>query len=775
MLNGVRCRIAVVLRRLPSISLDSPLRHVGAETLRRGRTSWAVGVVVGVFIFGAEIAHAAPGSELLLPLTIDEANVLSLSIQARTASSAVPMLIPAAKAYAEARALLSRADAAGALRVLSQQTDPLLADRESLIRADALLALGRKPEALEAYKDAFRLAQVRSVRLAAARGLVNVLGQLDAPAAQLAVLDALLAKKRTIENRAGLLLERAVIYEKLGQAERASKEAWKLLLDFPGSKMAQQAEVLMKRLEAKGVKPPVTNARIELLRIQNLVRSGALTAAHKALGELEKKAPELSRRIKLERANVYREQKKSAEEETTLRGLYQTGLDDPDGPAVLERLGQLLMNKNDNEGAIVMFDELARRYPKSKRSADAQYLAAWLPYNSGNFKEAAARFLKFADQFKKWDRRPEALWFAGWAAYLGNDYALARRAFSQLLEEHPTSEMISWCRYWIGRIKELEGDRPGAREKYKEVLRAAPLSYYGAWARMRLERLGDKVDLIVAKDSKRSTLEEVLVLLGRERPIHVDRAIALNGAGLQNLAVEELDEASQHLARIRDQKSRVMVAEMLETLGAHYQAFRLATAITQDGADLLNGEPYAWRAWRLAYPQAFWNEVQEAARVHNVDPYFVLSIMRTESHFRPNVKSHVGARGLMQLMPDTARTIGKRAKGARAHAARYTQPASNIWLGTWYLRQLLDRYQNQPALAAGAYNAGPAVMDRWIQQHDGKELDTFVESTSYRETRRYMRRVMETYAVYGRLSAAPGPDLSFVVKQAPPPEGSVDF
>ncbi|MBI2376509.1 MAG: transglycosylase SLT domain-containing protein [Deltaproteobacteria bacterium] len=732
---------------------------------------------LAVATFGSEArAGAEPpdSTALLAPLSIDTKNVLSLTVATRTSSGALPLAIPPAKAFATAHALLSRGDAAGALAAL-KKSEGLLLDREALVRADAFMALGRKQEALQAYKDAYRLAQLASVRLAAARGLVSVLGQIGAPDAQLVVLDALLGRKRTVVNRAGLLLERALILEKLGQSERASDEAWRILLDFPGSKLAQQAEALMKRMAQKGVKPPATSARIELLRIQNLVRAGSLTAAQKALDELEKKAPELKKRIVLERAGVFREQKKPDEEEATLKKLYEAGLEEVDGAQVLERLGQLLMNRNDNDGAVAMFDELAKRYPKSKRSADAQYLAAWLPYNSGNFKEAAGRFLRFAEQFKKWDRRPEALWFAGWSAFLGNDFALARRAFSQLLEEHPTSEMISWCRYWIGRIKELEGDKVGAKDKYKEVLRAAPLTYYGAWASMRLERLGERIEMIAPKDTKRSTLEDALVLLGRDRPILVDRAIALFGAGLSNLAVEELDEASQQLARIRDHKSRVVVAEMLETLGAHYQAFRLATAITQDGADLLNGEPYAWRAWRLAYPQAFWNEVQTAAKTHGVDPYFILSIMRTESHFRPNVKSRVGARGLMQLMPDTARTIGKRAKGARAHAARYTQPASNIWLGAWYLRQLLDRYQNQPALAAGAYNAGPAVMDRWVALNEGKALDAFIESASYRETRRYMRRVMETYAVYRRLGSGPLPDLSYVVTPKPPPEGSVDF
>jgi soluble lytic murein transglycosylase len=444
---------------------------------------------------------------------------------------------------------------------------------------------------------------------------------------------------------------------------------------------------------------------------------------------------------------------------------------------VLDRLGRAHLAIDDHARAVEWFDAMKVAFPRKTRTVDAQFMAAWSRYNRGEYADAAQAFLAHAAEYKRWRRRAESLWFAGWSAYRANDDALARRAFDQVLVDHPTSEMALWAHYWGGRIRERSQDTEGARAAYRNVLRIAPLSYQASWAAVRLERLGERVVMSAPRAPERPAgLVDVLTLLGATRPVGVDRGIALHRAGLEDEAVEELDEANGELAKVKDMRGRVMIAEMLESLGAHHQAYRFATRLTQSGADLVTGEPYAWRAWRLAYPKAFEAEVKAAAEAHDIDPLLLLSIMRSESSFRPTARSPVGARGLMQLMPATAKRIGKVATGGRPHAGRYGEPASNVWLGAWYLKQLLGRYDGQVALAAGAYNAGPGAMDRWLESGRQLELDTFVETISYRETRLYVRKVLETYQIYRRLDAAPELDLHWVVSaDVPKRDSSVAF
>ena len=696
-------------------------------------------------------------------------------LRVRSASISGPPPAPrAARPYAEAKRLLARGQPALALKALTASKSKLLADREALVRADALLALGNKARARAAFEAALDGAKIASVAITAARGLVNVHGQLDQPADQLRYLDALLDTDG-VSRRPNLLLQKATVLDALGRRKEAARWAWHILQKHPTAKIAGDAQALLERLAEAGVPRPATTAQRQLARIKRLAETGAPTLALHELDALAEEAPGLEIPIKLQRATIFARQRRRAEEEALLLSLKGRRLSAKQAATRLERLGRIAMGRGDNESAIRYFDGLARELPRSPRAPEVQYLAAWLPYNSGDHLAGARRLLRFARTYGKWSRRPEALWFAAWSAHLGGDDGVARRAFDQLLDEHPSSDMIRWAHYWTGRFAETAGDLRTARRAYRELLKIAPLSYFGHWSIIALERLGEQIVFDAPPPAPRVDLRKAIEAIGRTRPINLDRGMALSAAGMSATAIQELRAASRALRKVKKTRTRVLIAELIGSLGAHHQAFRLAAAVARDGGDLVSGRPYAWRAWRLAYPKAFWKDVEAAAKVHEVDPFLVLSIMRTESHFRPHVTSRVGARGLMQIMPKTARRIGRKAKGGRGHAARYKRPRSNIWLGAWYIARLLERYDGNIAMAAGAYNAGPGAMDRWIRKHGGMDVDAFVESLSYRETRRYIRRVLETYWTYRRLEGLPHLDLTAKVEPIKPPEGSVSF
>lgn len=706
------------------------------------------------------------------PSSPDPATLLDV----RTDPARSRKLIPAsARRYAHAKRLLGQGKPAQALKALRGSRGDLLADREALLKGDALLALGSKAQAKKAYLRALQNAQIKSVAIGAARGLVNVLGQLGEREQQLLYVDALLAE-RGIPRRPSLVFQRAQVLNALGRDEDAASAYWRILLDFPKASVAKLAKKKLARLRAKGVETPATNDRLELARIRNLISSSAYAEAQRAMDALAKKSRRLREDIELERAHIFRRRRLKSQERRVLKGLLKTGLSGRTEAKVLARLGRLAMSRDDDQTAIAYFDRLREKYPSDRETVEGQYLAGWIPYNAGNYEEATRRMLEFADEHPRSKRRTEALWYAGWAAYLAKRDGRARRSFEQLLEEHPNSSLAPHARYWIGRIRQRNNELDKAKQEYREVLKRAPLSYYGFWSMERLAELGEKTVLTPPPPvPPPARIRRVVEMLGPSRPILIDRAVALHAADMKNEALEELSASARYLRRGRDTRGRTMVADLLHRLGAHNLAFRVAILIAQDGGDLVSGEPYAWRAWRHAYPRAFEQDVVSASERHHVDDEFILSIMRTESHFRPWVRSRVGARGLMQLMPKTAARIGRIAKGGRSHAARYKLPPSNIWLGTWYLGNLLERYGNNLGMAAGAYNAGPSAMDEWVAKFQGMPFDEFVERIPYRETRRYTRRVLETYMVYRLLKGEKPIELATVVKPIEPPEGSVRF
>jgi len=164
-------------------------------------------------------------------------------------------------------------------------------------------------------------------------------------------------------------------------------------------------------------------------------------------------------------------------------------------------------------------------------------------------------------------------------------------------------------------------------------------------------------------------------------------------------------ELTQQLSGLERQ-----LTQAVKALGvAHVQP------LSQNNADALEDHPQYHRYGSL---------IADAARRHEVDPLLVRAVIRHESGFAPSAVSKSGAMGLMQLMPDTARTLGVRDA---------FDPRQNIEGGTTLLRQLLDRYNGHVDLALAAYNAGPAAVD----SHGGVP--------PYPETQAYVRNVMQTY------------------------------
>lgn len=157
-------------------------------------------------------------------------------------------------------------------------------------------------------------------------------------------------------------------------------------------------------------------------------------------------------------------------------------------------------------------------------------------------------------------------------------------------------------------------------------------------------------------------------------------------------------------------------------------------------------------AMRLRYPVLYQSSIAPNAAAQNIPSAWVLGLMRQESRFTETISSSVGARGLMQIMPATGRWLAKQ-KGLRDFStASLNQPAVNIELGTFYMRQLLDEFSGSFVLATAAYNAGPGRPRKWSRELTRPiAAHFFIEHIPFSETRNYVKSVLSNAACYQSL------------------------
>ena len=162
-----------------------------------------------------------------------------------------------------------------------------------------------------------------------------------------------------------------------------------------------------------------------------------------------------------------------------------------------------------------------------------------------------------------------------------------------------------------------------------------------------------------------------------------------------------------------------------------------------------------WNHLGLRFPLAYETHVRQAAKTTALEPEFIFAIARQESAMAATAKSSAGARGLMQLMPATARYTARK-HGIHHQTDDLYRPEHNISLGSRYLDELVNKYQGNRILAAAAYNAGPHRVKKW-QANTGNALpyDVWIETIPFKETRGYVQNVLTFAVIYSHRLGKP--------------------
>lgn len=328
-------------------------------------------------------------------------------------------------------------------------------------------------------------------------------------------------------------------------------------------------------------------------------------------------------------------------------------------------------------------------------------------------------------------------WLAGYLSLrFMNNPARALEHFERFEKAVFTPISLGRAGYWRGRAHEKLGHIDAAAEAYDMAARHQT-SFYGLLA---AERLGRGLDPALAG-------APALEWRGADFT-----KSSVHKAAMAFFAAGELDLAERfwvHLAESQARAGLRAMGDMALDLGAPHVAVMLGKRAVKQGVTL-PGPYYA------LHPLAEANLP--------VSKELALAIARRESEFDPKVTSHAGARGLMQLMPPTAKQMAGEL-GLAHHSAKLDDPVYNGRLGAAYLAKLVHRFDGNVVLVSAAYNAGPNRVDQWVAsagdpRRRGVDIVDWIEHIPYRETRNYVMRVSESLPVY-RARLRQDPELDF--------------
>jgi len=304
------------------------------------------------------------------------------------------------------------------------------------------------------------------------------------------------------------------------------------------------------------------------------------------------------------------------------------------------------------------------------------------------------------------------------AAIWQQDWRAATKAIKQMNIDEQAS--TRW-QYWLGRSQAGLGKKEAARETFAAII--GQRDYYSFLASDELARPYAMNHRPIAVSPE--TLNDF-----RQQPA-VQR---LQEFYLQDMMLEARREAyyqSQH----RSDAELQILAMITHEWGWHNQTIALL------------GKAQYWDALDLRFPVIFDQAIQQAGQNTGLDASWLLAIARQESAFNPTARSHAGALGLMQLMPDTGRLISRLINRPLKQLDELYHPERNIELGSAYLKRMLDENQSNPVLATAAYNAGPHRVKNWLPSN---RLDATIwaENIPYNETRHYVQTVMSYAAIF---------------------------
>ncbi|HEY1526655.1 MAG TPA: transglycosylase SLT domain-containing protein [Candidatus Angelobacter sp.] len=546
--------------------------------------------------------------------------------------------------------------------------------------------------------------------------------------------------RQPVKSDIEITLARA--YLAAGDKAKAADIFHKLYFEMPTSAEAEAAAV---ELRTFGEAQPVGSFDQRHNRILLLTKGRRFQDALNELSPLVEQAPaDKMAGLQAEfAAALYRNRKRDDAEH-----LFEAVLQNQSAPVdaraeSLYYLAEIARDKDDGQKNRDFVAQLRTLAPDSTWMTEALLSAGNMYMLRRDYETAIPFYAEIYQRQKNGKQAPFTHWKTAWLTYRMGKKDDAKRLFEEQLSMYPNSAEVPNAIYWLGRMAESEGDKKLARAYYQKLADNYRYFYYANLARGRMAGVGDE-------------LVDPPLLESLPRPagpphdwdppadnVRAQKAQLLANAALYDFAVAEMQAASPG-SPPWEAKS---VAEIYNQQGSYIRSIEtLKRAVPGYFAADIPQIPRP--VWEGLFPRPFWPELTRDAAANQLDPHIVASLIRQESEFNPSAISTANAMGLMQLLPSVGKGLAKQMKIKHFSPDELLVADTNLRLGTRYFRQMVDHFGGQVEYALAAYNAGEDRVDDWRKNGNFADVEEFVESIPFTQTREYVQAIMRNAVIY---------------------------
>jgi peptidoglycan lytic transglycosylase len=531
-------------------------------------------------------------------------------------------------------------------------------------------------------------------------------------------------------------------YAAAGEKSKAAEIFHRIYFEMPTSGEAASAAL---ELSSLGESTPAGTFEQRHGRIALLIKARRYQEVVTELSPLLEQAPP-DKMLDLQTefaAGLYKTHKRE-----DAQHLFESILGNQSAPAedkaeALYYLAEIARDKDDGQKNRDYVAQLRTLAPDSSWMQEALLSAGNMYMLRRDFETAVPFYAEIYQRQKNGRFSPYTHWKTAWLTYRMGKQDEAKKLFEEQIDMYPASAEAPAAIYWRGRMAEQEGDKALARAYYQKLTENYRYFYYANLARERMGKLGEE---IVDPPVLNKLPPPAAPPKDWEPPadnLRAQKAKLLANAALFDFAVAEMQAASPG----SPPWEAIGVAEIYREQGNYIRALEtLKRAVPGYFAAEIPDIPRP--VWENLFPRPFWEELRKDATANRLDPHLVASLIRQESEFNPAAVSPANAMGLMQLLPSVGKGVAREMKIRHFSSDELLTANTNLLLGTRYFKHMVDHYDGQVEYALAAYNAGEDRVDDWRRSGKFADVEEFVESIPFTETREYVQAIMRNAVLY---------------------------